>query len=204
MKRREFLLLSTIGLSSLALVGCDTGHKNTASATDSVIEAPEPVSDPAFIRGALARLGPVLSAHWTEISSNDYTPDRAIPGPTDLFYCAVAQLPPGQVAKIIGQLPAQPAEFPQVQHYPTTSKDVDRTAVPASLLPHLPSAPSWVSHPKIDELLDAHSGQVLLDRASDTVFVNAVDLRDPTKAQNLVDVNGNTSTTTPVPLPPLP
>ncbi|MFJ8044974.1 hypothetical protein ACIRBX_31180 [Kitasatospora sp. NPDC096147] len=205
MKRREFLLLSALGLSPLALVIWPVGgDKKSAAAADPLLDGPEPATDPAFVRGALARLGPVLSAHWTEISSNAYRSERGIPGPTDLFYSIVAQLPPGQVAKIIGQLPVQPAEFPPVQQYPTTPETVSHSAVPATLLPYLPPAPSWVSHQEIDRLLDAHSGRVLLDRASDTVFVHAVDLDDPTEVKHLVDVNGNTSTSTPIPLPPLP
>ncbi|MER5867801.1 hypothetical protein [Kitasatospora sp. NPDC002040] len=203
MKRRKFVLLGALGLSPLALLVRPSGEKPAKSATNPVIEAPEVFTDLEPVRRSLARLGPVISTHWTETSSRRPN-DRFPIGPADFLYDIRAQLPPGQVTALLGARPTTPAQLPPVQHYPAPYDQRAPDTIPAPLLPHLPPAAAWLACPSLDGLLSASRGTILFDRASDTVYVQAANLGDPTKPQVMVDVHGTSSTTTPVPLPPLP
>ncbi|WP_405009375.1 hypothetical protein [Kitasatospora sp. NBC_01539] len=135
-------------------------------------------TDLTWVGRALVLLGPVVSTHWLRTSSA-VPGDRLPIGPTDYFYDIVAHLASGQVARLLGERPMTPELSPPLQGA-TPGPGYAGWQVPAPLAPFLPPSASWVRDGELDtSLVRADSAQLHFDRATDTVYVSAANLGDP-------------------------
>ncbi|WP_354644539.1 hypothetical protein [Kitasatospora camelliae] len=139
--------------------GVDEIDAETAAAVAEADKSLEVSTDLAPVQRDLVRLGRIVSTHWVQ-SSSARPGDRLPIGPTDYFYDVIAQLTPGQVARLTGGRTMVPATLPPVQ--PAGAKPWDHPApapgIPANLAPFLPSGASWVRNEELDRSLVGASG----------------------------------------------
>ncbi|MGW4897706.1 hypothetical protein ACWEQL_36490 [Kitasatospora sp. NPDC004240] len=173
--------------AGLTCVGCGASAGEPSGTGASAVTSAALVvrTDVGPLEKRLPGLGPIVAASWTaDVPAGG---DR-VPGPTDIMIKAVLKLRPGGVARVLATAPGKPS--------------ASTPGIPTALAGSAPAGAQWVhSGPTDQDLAWADWAQLHFDPASDTVFVDSVNLGPQDGPAALVRPDGTRVTVTPKPAP---